>query len=102
MKKFIKKVQKSDEGTKTLWTWILTIALGSVVIMAWVGYLNLTVEKVSYDQLVNPPKEISFKDTFVAGVLAIRSQAIQGVRILNRENFLDIIIPQKNFVYKDL
>ncbi len=102
MRKFVKKIQKSDEGTKTLWTWILTIALGSIVILAWIAYLNLTVDKISFDNLVNPPKETSFRDTFAAGVLAIRAQAAQGARILNRENLLDVIVPQKDFVYNDL
>ncbi len=102
MRKFIKKVQKSDEGTKTLWTWILTIAIGSVVILAWIAYLNLTVDKISFDNLVNPPKETSFRETFIAGVLAIRTQAAQGARVLNRENLLDIIVPQKDFVYDGL
>ncbi len=102
MKRFIKKIQKSDQGTKTLWTWILTIALGSVVVLVWIAYLNLTVQKISFDGVINPPKEISFRDTFVAGVLAIRNQASQGARILNRENLFDIIIPQKDFVYDNL
>lgn len=94
MRKFIKKIQKSDEGTKTLWTWILTIALGSVVVLAWIGYLNLTIPST------NP--QTSFRDTFVAGIIAIRAQAAQGARILNRENLFDIIIPQKDFIYDDL
>lgn len=94
MRKFIKRVQKSDQGTKTLWTWILTTALGSVVVLAWIGYLNLTIPST------NP--QTSFRDTFVAGIMAIRAQATQGARILNRENLLDIIVPQKNFVYKNL
>ena len=102
MRKFIKKVQISDEGMKTLWTWILTTALGSVVVLVWIIYLNLTVEKISFDKLINPPQEISFRDTFAAGILAIRAQATQGARILNRENLLDIIVPQKDFVYDDL
>ena len=99
LKKTIKRIQKSDESTRQLWLWLLTISSGLVIVLLWLVYINASIDRIGS---ADGRPHSSFFSTFNAGLLSIREQAVEGIRVLMREKSYSIEIPQKTFVYGEL
>lgn len=102
LNKSIRKIQNSDERTKTSWLWGLTISISLIVIIIWFNYLNLNIEKISYKEIVNITPTPSFLATFRLGLESLKDQVANGLNIILSERAVDIEIAKQDFVYKDL
>lgn len=110
MKKFIIKIQNSDEETKKFWLFVMSGLTMGAVIALWLGYVNLTIGYAEQpvgllSQNQNSESRIAdyelrrsgpgFFTIFFAGLKTILSQ-VQN-KIASATNNISIENPQRNF-----
>ena len=99
LRKTIKRIQKSDEGVRQKWLWLLTIVCGLFIILFWLAYINTVISQIGAAE--TSPNN-SFFAVFGAGLLSIREQTVDGLSFLLEEKSYDIEMPVRTFVYNEL
>lgn len=109
MRKFINKLQNSDEQTKKLWLFILSGVSMAVVVSFWVLYMDSTLAKVSgpakNTEVLAQVSEVQNSDA--PGFFAIFSAGVKTIfdvvkdKLAVRNNII-IESPERNFVAEEV
>src|SRR3989344_8010064 len=83
MFKFLEKIQNSDEQTKRIWMFVLTVISMGVVIFVWLAYFNNLVS--SFEQPVRvaeEPSGFTFWQTMKKGMNVVYGEFMNKLRFL--------------------
>jgi hypothetical protein len=97
-KKFIKKLQSSDEHIKQRWLWGLTAVSGFVVVLVWSFYISLTVEKIN-DQRI---RKHTLSQVLSAGLQSVKKDISYGLNSVLQSRTITLNQPERKFVYEEI
>jgi len=110
LKRFIKRLQRSNDAAKKRWLVILTAASSLLVIILWVGYLKLAVVAVAVPSGGLAGDQPGFWGTLKNGFSAVRDKTTFGLansyvyfsKKAQTKNQFTIRRSGQDFIYGDL